>query len=380
MSQINQEVVFYEDAGALLTIGQSEIVSFALFQTPIPGEASINDANNDDQWDFGESATISGEESTLLATGSVTSGVTLTVPLLGVNITVNLSDSVSVGVFEAGGTQYLRLFNSDGTDAPPAQLLDGLVSQLEAALGPLLGPVEGLVGPLVDFVENNILLTFDLTASGEEGVQFTCFTAGTLIACETGERKIERLAVGDRVLTVDHGLQPIRWIGTRSLSPEDLARAPNLVPIRIEAGALGDGLPRERLTVSPQHRCLIRSRIAERMFGARDVLVAAKHLLGVSGVNLAPVTKQVTYIHLLFERHELLYSNGLISESFYLGDQALTAVGKEARDELIQIFPDLADRKPDQRPPPARPFVRGRLARKFVDRSAKNGKSLVETA
>ena len=48
-------------------------------------------------------------------------------------------------------------------------------------------------------------------------VEFTttapCFTAGTLIETPRGAVAIETLQVGDRVMTLDRGPQPLRWIG-----------------------------------------------------------------------------------------------------------------------------------------------------------------------
>jgi Hint domain len=148
------------------------------------------------------------------------------------------------------------------------------------------------------------------------------------------------------------------------------------LPIRIEAGAFAPDLPHKALTVSPQHRCLVRSKIAERIAGRSDVLVAAKHLLGTPGVSVLPGDRPVTYIHLLFDRHELVWSNGAVTESLYLGEQAMASVDQAAREEILTLFPMLAE----LRPPAARPFLRGRLARKLVERSVSNRKPLIDAS
>jgi hypothetical protein len=106
-----------------------------------------------------------------------------------------------------------------------------------------------------------------------------CFAEGTLIKAEDGILPIEALAVGHRIVTRDHGLQAIRWIGKRRLGPDELSSFPRLQPIRIRSGALGDGMPTRDLVVSPQHRIVVRSKIATRMFETTDVFVAAKNLL-----------------------------------------------------------------------------------------------------
>lgn len=170
-----------------------------------------------------------------------------------------------------------------------------------------------------------------------------CFTAGVRLATAKGQRPVEKLAVGDLVETADHGLQPVRWIGLRTLDAVDLAANPGLRPIRIRKGALGDRLPRRDLLVSPQHRMMVRSTVAQALFGADEVLVAAKHLLGLEGVETADDLAEVTYVHVLFDRHEVVYAEGAQSESLYTGEQALRAVGDRARAEIFALFPELAD-------------------------------------
>src|SRR5690606_4331467 len=115
--------------------------------------------------------------------------------------------------------------------------------------------------------------------------QIPCFTRGVAITVRDGQKPVEDLAVGDLVLTRDNGLQPIRWIGSRRIGGTVLERNPRLCPIRIRAGALGGNTPASDLIVSPQHRILLRSKLAQRMFGIDEVLVAARQLLDVDGVE-----------------------------------------------------------------------------------------------
>lgn len=98
---------------------------------------------------------------------------------------------------------------------------------------------------------------------------------------------------------MDNGYQPVRWIGARQLTAAELADGPHLRPIRIRAGALGAGYPETDLTVSPQHRILLRSKVAQRMFGTSEVLVAAKQLLAVTGVDICNDAQGVEYWHFL---------------------------------------------------------------------------------
>lgn len=378
-----KEIDAYQNEGAVLTLGSSQVLSFTEFDQPVAGELTYqDDAPRDQEWDFGESATFEGEAATLQATGTAFAGVNVT--LLGIDLlTVQLSTPVQVAVFSADGEQYLRFFNADGSDADPQELLDALATDLVAALNdaaipiflqPLVNAI--LIDPLT-FVQQNALLTFDLSA-GAGMPTAPCFTAGTLILTRRGEVAAADLRPGDEVLTVDRGYRPIRWIGCRRLSELDLILSPHLRPIRIAPGALGEGQPERPLIMSPQHRCLVRSAIAARMVGTREVLIAAKHLTGVPGIEVMNGGGPVLYVHFLLDRHELVFSDGAITESFYLGEQAVAALDDAQRNEVLELFPELATREPHETPDRARTFMSGHIARKLVERGLKNGKSLID--
>lgn len=202
-----------------------------------------------------------------------------------------------------------------------------------------------------------------------------CFARGTLIRTDGGDVAIEDLSAGDLVLTADHGLQPIRWIGTSPISAETLSEKSNLRPIRICAGALGQNSPASDLIVSPQHRVLVRSKIAQKMFGTDEVLVAAKQLLQIDGIDIATDMAEVEYFHMLFDQHEVVLSNGAETESLFTGPEALKSVGREARAEIFAIFPQLCH--DDYEPSPARPLASGRMGRKLAVRHMRNNKVLV---
>ncbi|MDB6178646.1 Hint domain-containing protein [Paracoccus sp. Z330] len=200
-----------------------------------------------------------------------------------------------------------------------------------------------------------------------------CFTNGTLILTECGERPVEDIRAGDLVVTQDHGLQPVRWSAQRKLSRDELIASPKLRPIRIGAGALGQDQPRQNLLVSPQHRVLVSSPIAHRMFGTDELLVAACHLTEIPGICIVEAPEPVTYVHLLFDRHEILTSNGALTESLYPGPQAIAALG-EAAEELFTLFPQLRDMS--DRIAPARPFATGKRGRQMIMRHVRNQRAL----
>jgi len=167
-----------------------------------------------------------------------------------------------------------------------------------------------------------------------------CFTPGTLIATPRGERPVENLDVGDRIITRDNGIQEIRWVGHNAMGREDLARASHLQPILIQRGALGNDLPERDMMVSPNHRVLVASDKTALYFEDREVLVAAKHLTGLIGID-AVETTAVTYIHFMFSQHEVVLSDGAWTESFQPGDQSLRGLDNAQRNEIFELFPDL---------------------------------------
>ncbi|MCV6585681.1 MAG: choice-of-anchor L domain-containing protein [Marinibacterium sp.] len=185
-----------------------------------------------------------------------------------------------------------------------------------------------------------------------------CFVSGTLIDTVEGPRAVETLGPGDRVLTRDHGPQPLRWIGQTQVP----ARG-RFQPIFIAAGTFGDHGATE---LSPNHRVLVSSAQAELRFGAAEVLVPAKHLVDGVAVRPASPRQTVRYVHLLFDRHEVVFGNGLPSESYHPGDMTLDAFNADARAELLALFPDLARGGVGAYGPTARPVLRAYEARSLA--------------
>lgn len=168
-----------------------------------------------------------------------------------------------------------------------------------------------------------------------------CFTPGTRIATPKGERPVESLQVGDRVLTRDHGIQDITWIGHRGMSAIELKDTPKLRPILIPQGSLGNGKPERDMLVSPMHRMLVVSSLARRLFGEREVLVTARDLCRMEGIRAVKVP-ETTYIHFMCDAHQVVLANGSWTESFQPNDYALKGVVKGQRDELLKVYPELA--------------------------------------
>lgn len=167
-----------------------------------------------------------------------------------------------------------------------------------------------------------------------------CFTPGTAIATPKGEVPVESLKAGDRVITRDNGIQTITWAGARRLVHRHLQGRPELRPIRIKAGALGNNQPERDMLVSPTHRLLIASELAQVYFDQSEVLVSAKHMLAMNGVEIdkAPY---ITYIHFMCANHEIVLSDGVWSESYQPGDFSLKGLDEDQRQEIFTLFPEL---------------------------------------
>lgn len=237
---------------------------------------------------------------------------------------------------------------------------------------PSYGTVEGLafIGGPGGFPPIGVALTVVSVSEGPGGSSTLysdyatpiCLTTGALIKTPNGHRLVEDLEVGDLVTTLDHGDQPIRWIGNIAVKKERLAASLSFVPVRLKAGALGPEMPKQDMLVSQQHRILIRDFRAEMMFGEPEILVAAKHLINDHTIRLAHDLTEVTYFHLLFDAHEILFAHGVETESFLPGPAALNAVPQAARDELYALFPVLRD-NPANYGPAARAVLNGREGR-----------------
>lgn len=205
-----------------------------------------------------------------------------------------------------------------------------------------------------------------------------CFVQDTLISTPEGQRKVQDLRPGDTVLDSDGNVIVLRSIMSRSISSAELNNNPKLLPVRICAGALGCGLPRRDLLVSRQHRMLVASKIAERMFGTKEVLIPAIRLTALPGIFVDESLSTLSYFHLLFDRHEVILAEGAPTESLYLGREALKSVSAAAREEIYSIFPEL--RHSTQSPVPARPIPTGKRQKKLVMRHAANQRPLLQTA
>ncbi len=182
--------------------------------------------------------------------------------------------------------------------------------------------------------------TEDSKLSGDNEVEIPCFVAGTLIDTAEGRKPVEDLQPGDLVLTRDRGYVPLAWVGQRTITPEELQAQADYRAVLLRAGSLGLNTPEVDTRVSPSHRVLICGPRAELLFGEKEVLVPAGHLVGQPGIERD--TQPVTYVHIMFDTHQIVLGDGLWSESFQPADYSLDGLGADQRDEVFALFPELA--------------------------------------
>lgn len=199
----------------------------------------------------------------------------------------------------------------------------------------------------------------DSITGGTDGAFVTvdsvpCFVAGTMIETARGPVSVETLVPGDMVLTQDNGMQPLRWIGRRRVPAID-----SYAPIHISAGTFGD---HDDLLVSPQHRIMIRDPLAELLFEAAEVLVAAQDLVNNNSVRVR-MGGDVEYVHILFDAHQVVFSSGLASESFLPGPQTANSFETDIAAEIYALFPDLDAHAGTGFPHAARRILKGYEAR-----------------
>ncbi|SFJ15727.1 Hint domain-containing protein [Celeribacter neptunius] len=247
-------------------------------------------------------------------------------------------------IYAGGGD---TIYGGDGNDTfiiDPSQLDGNAINIIGDETGDATGDVLDLSLLGSNFIPGSIIYDENDPESGAltlaDGTVITfsnienviCFGAGTRIATPHGARRVEDLKPGDLVLTMDNGVQPLRWIGARSVPAQG-----RFAPIEIRAGALGNEAD---LIVSPQHRMLLQGWRSELAFNTSEVFAAAKHLLNGHSIR-QKVGGIVTYYHLMFDRHEVIFAEGAATESFHVSDHSLSGVADQAREELFALFPDL---------------------------------------
>lgn len=241
------------------------------------------------------------------------------------------SDTIHVG----SGDVVIGGENVDGTDID-ILVLDGDATVYLDGFGSENGTIVFADGSTATF--SNIE-----TIQGAPGANIDiipCFASGTRIETDRGPVPVEALQPGDMVLTRDHGYRAVSWVGLQRLGQHDIRRRPDLLPFAIPADAFAPGVPACETLVSAQHRILVEGGALELLFGEREVFIPARHLAGHAGIHRKDVAK-ITYVHVLFDRHEVILADGMWSESFYPGAYVLNGMDAVSRAEILAILPGL---------------------------------------
>ena len=161
-------------------------------------------------------------------------------------------------------------------------------------------PAQDFSGDMFSVVADpNNLSVLDIVGSA------ACFCAGTRMLTDAGYRRVEDLAPGDLVATVDGACEPIVWIGRRSYSARALAGRRHRQPVRVRRGALADNVPTRDLLVSPLHALLL-----------DEVLIPAWLLINGHSIVQEEHASEVRYFHIELATHAALLADGAAVESF----------------------------------------------------------------
>ena len=258
----------------------------------------------------------------------------------------------------AGGADTVSDFDL-GDDDANGFFNDQLdVSDLIGGTGPA-GAIRAWDVSVTDDGSGNALLSFP---SGEqlvlEGVApnqintapqlfaagIPCFTPDVRIATARGAVPAGQIRVGDLVQTADNGYQPVIWTGQRSLSASDLQARPHLRPYYVLPG--GFVSPERPMLLSPQHRLVagrqVLGQAATVATPLGETFVSAKLLADIDpGCHQHEGEDGVTYVHLMTEQHEVVFAEGVATETFWPGPEAVLGLSRADKRELFALFPEL---------------------------------------
>lgn len=294
---------------------------------------------------------------TLELIGTLSAPLTVTFNTLGL---VNFQDLL----FGTAGYDTLKVTNTSGTLGvtisgfdQTSEIVDltgigtnGTISYHSASKI----TVTGSLGSATLKLDPSDAAGFTTVSDGASGTDLiACFRRGTLIRTEAGEVPVETLAIGDRVLTASGTARPIKWIGRRAYDARFITGNDRVLPIRIEAGALGDDVPGRDLFVSPEHAIVI------------DGLYLPARLL-VNGATIRQVdcADRLEYFHVELDSHDVIFAEGAAAETFVDCDNRGMFYNAA---EFAELYPDAgpADREPYAAllalAEPGLPAVRARL-------------------
>jgi Hint domain-containing protein len=180
---------------------------------------------------------------------------------------------------------------------------------------PVSGTFAGLAQDATFNVDGDL---FQISYDGGSGQDVTltdegtapCYCPGTLIRTACGNRRVEKLQIGDEVMTASGIVRPVKWIGRRSYLGRFVMGRKDILPVCIKAGALGDCVPKRDLWISPNHAMYFEDA------DVGGVLIEAKDLINGVSIVQAESVEQVEYFHIELETHDVIIAEGALAESF----------------------------------------------------------------
>jgi antigen 43 len=212
-----------------------------------------------------------------------------------------------VGTVKDTPTTYIDFLNV-GTTATAT--LTGITST-GATLTVFTGTGSHTIPILGNYLGKNANVNYISDGNGGTNVFITnvpCYATGTAILTPAGEVAVETIQAGDVVMTSEGDRlvpQTVTWAGNRDIDIAAHPKPGSVAPIRFRQGALGVGLPRRDLLLSPDH-CLF----------IDGGLVPAKLLVNGMTITRDLSLASVSYHHVELERHAVLIAEGVPAESY----------------------------------------------------------------
>ena len=170
-----------------------------------------------------------------------------------------------------------------------------------------------------------------------------CFTPGTMIMTEDGPRDVASIEEGDTVQTADNGQAEVLWLGQRRVTGARMQATPSLTPVRLRAGALDKDVPDAGLLVSPDHRIVLRGPRARALYNCDEVLVTARDLINDRSIVREFGQREVTYVHMMLPSHQVVFANGVATESFHPASAQIAIMEADQRDRMYDRLPELKE-------------------------------------
>ena len=182
-----------------------------------------------------------------------------------------------------------------------------------------------------------------IKADSDFGLDDICgaFSRGTLIEGADGPIAVEDIDPGTMIRTVDNGLQPVRWVARCTPDFTERGASDDFLPVRVRADTMGELRPDTDLVVSSRFRFLLTGAGCRAAFGHDEMLAPVRAY--TDGDRISPVynVHALEFFNIMFDRHQLVRANGLVTESFHPGTYGMATMPPEVRREMMRLFPHL---------------------------------------